>query len=248
MNASHSRALTRLSRSGIRGDCPTRAYNPSVLETLELETGPRTTAAVIWLHGLGADGHDFEPIVPELNLPEAPAVRFVFPHAPMQAVTINGGAVMRAWYDIYALEGVRREDDAGVRASQASVEALIAREKTRGIPAGRIVLAGFSQGGAIALQTGLRHPERLAGIMALSTYLPLASTLAAEASAANRGVPIFMAHGRHDPLIPIERAMISRDALRKAGYAVDWREYPMAHAVCYEEIGDMAAWLRGVLV
>ena len=218
-----------------------------MLETLELETGPRPTAAVIWLHGLGADGHDFEPIVPELDLAATPAVRFVFPHAPMRPVTINGGAIMRAWYDVVSLEGVRREDDAGVRASQASVEALIAREASRGVPAARLVLAGFSQGGAIALQTGLRHAERLAGIMALSTYLPLASTVAAEASAANRDVPIFMAHGRHDSLIPIERATISRDALRKAGYEVEWHDYAMEHAVCREEIDDIAAWLRRVL-
>jgi phospholipase/carboxylesterase len=218
-----------------------------VLETIEVETGPRPTAAVIWLHGLGADGHDFEPIVPELGLAATPAVRFVFPHAPMRAVTINGGAVMRAWYDIVSLEGVRREDDAGVRASQASVEALIARETSRGIPAGRLVLAGFSQGGAIALQTGLRQAERLAGVMALSTYLPLASTLVAEGSAANRDVPIFMAHGRHDGLIPIERAMISREALRKAGYNVEWHDYAMEHAVCREEIDHIAAWLRAVL-
>ena len=218
-----------------------------MLETIEVETGPRPTAAVIWLHGLGADGHDFEPIVPELGLAATPAVRFVFPHAPMRAVTINGGAVMRAWYDIVSLEGVRREDDAGVRASQASVEALIARETSRGIPAGRLVLAGFSQGGAIALQTGLRHAERLAGIMALSTYLPLASTLAAEGSAPNRSVPIFMAHGRHDGLIPIERATISREALRKAGYNVEWHDYAMEHAVCREEIDDVAAWLHAVL-
>jgi phospholipase/carboxylesterase len=224
-----------------------QAYNRSVLETLELETGPEPTAAVIWLHGLGADGYDFEPIVPELDLPVAPAVRFVFPHAPMRPVTINNGAVMRAWYDIASLEGVRREDDAGVRASQASVEALIAREKSRGVSAARLVLAGFSQGGAIALQTALRHPERLAGIMALSTYLPLASTVAAEASPANRGVPIFMAHGQHDELIPIERAMISRDVLGKAGYEVEWHEYAMAHAVCREEIDDIAAWLRRLL-
>jgi len=217
-----------------------------VLETLELETGPQPTAAVIWLHGLGADGHDFEPIVPELDLGATPAVRFVFPHAPMRPITINGGAVMRAWYDIISLEGVRREDDVGVRASQDSLEALIARERSRGVPAARLVLAGFSQGGAIALQTGLRYPERLAGIMALSTYLPLASTVAAEASAANRSAPIFMAHGRHDDLIPIERATISRDVLRKAGYEVEWRDYPMLHAVCREEIDDIAAWLRRV--
>src|SRR5439155_1179674 len=219
----------------------------SLLPTLELETGRPSTASVIWLHGLGADGHDFEPIVPELDLPDAPAVRFVFPHAPTQPVTINGGAVMRAWYDVYALEGVRREDAAGIRASQASVEELIAREKARGIPAARLVLAGFSQGGAIALHTGLRHPERLPGIMALSTYLPLASSLAAEASAANRGVPIFMAHGLYDPLIPIERAQMSRKLLESAGYRVEWHEYPMEHSVCAEEIADVSAWLQRAL-
>ena len=218
-----------------------------MLETLELETGPRPTAAVIWLHGLGADGYDFEPIVPELDLPAAPAVRFVFPHAPMRPITINGGAVMRGWYDVMSLEGVRREDDAGVRASQTSVDELIARELARGVPAARLILAGFSQGGAIALQTGLRHPERLAGIMALSTYLPLAATLAAEASAANRDVPIFMAHGRDDSLIPIERATISRETLRAAGYKLEWHDYAMEHAVCREEIEDIAAWLRRVL-
>jgi len=218
-----------------------------LLETLELETGRPPTASVIWLHGLGADGHDFEPIVPELDLPDSLPVRFVFPHAPMQPVTINGGAVMRAWYDVYGLQGVRREDAAGVRASQAAVEELLAREKKRGIPASRLVLAGFSQGGAIALQTGLRHPERLAGIMALSTYLPVADTLAAEASAANRDVPIFMAHGLDDPLIPIERARTSRKLLESAGYRVEWHEYPMAHSVCAQEIADISSWLRRVL-
>jgi phospholipase/carboxylesterase len=219
----------------------------STLETLELETGPRPRAAVVWLHGLGADGHDFEPIVPELDLPDTLAVRFVFPHAPFQPVTVNGGAVMRAWYDVYELGGTRREDERGVHASQAAVEALLAREKARGIEAGRIVLAGFSQGGAIALQTGLRHPERLAGILALSTYLPLRDTLEAEASAAARTVPIFMAHGVHDPLIPIERARQSRDRLLALGYPVQWREYPMPHAVTADEIGDVATWLRTVL-
>jgi phospholipase/carboxylesterase len=218
-----------------------------VLQTIELETARPATASVIWLHGLGADGHDFEPIVPELDLPDALAVRFVFPHAPMQAVTINGGAVMRAWYDVYALQGQRREDADGVRASQVRVEELIAREKSRGVQASRIVLAGFSQGGAIALQTGLRHGERLAGIMALSTYLPIASTLAAEAAAANRAGPIFMAHGMDDPLIPIERAMISRRQLEAAGYAVDWHEYPMEHGVCAAELADISAWLQRVL-
>jgi len=219
----------------------------SALETLEIETGPQPTAAVIWLHGLGADGYDFEPIAPELALPDTLPVRFVFPHAPMRPVTINGGAVMRAWYDIFNLEGVRREDDAGIRASQESVEALIAREHSRGVSASRLVLAGFSQGGAIALQTGLRHVDRLAGIMALSTYVPLASTLTAEASAANRDVPIFMAHGRDDSLIAIERAAISRDLLRNAGYKVEWHEYAMEHAVCREEIDDVAGWLRRIL-
>jgi len=218
-----------------------------MLETVEIETAPNPSTTVLWLHGLGADGHDFEPIVPELDLPDALAVRFVFPHAPMQPVTINGGAVMRAWYDVYALEGERREDADGVRASQAKVEELIACENARGVPATRLVLAGFSQGGAIALQTGLRHGERLAGIMALSTYLPVASTLAAEASAANRTVPIFMAHGLDDPLIPIERAAMSRRRLEAAGYAVEWHEYPMAHAVCMEEIADVSAWLQRVL-
>ncbi len=174
-------------------------------------------------------------------------MRFVFPHAPMRPITINGGAVMRGWYDVMSLEGVRREDDAGVRASQASVDELIARELARGVPAARLILAGFSQGGAIALQTGLRHPERLAGIMALSTYLPLATTLAAEASPANRDVPIFMAHGRDDSLIPIERATVSREALRAAGYKIEWHDYAMEHAVCREEIEDIAAWLRRVL-
>jgi len=218
-----------------------------LLAALELETGRAPTASVIWLHGLGADGHDFEPIVPELDLPDSLPVRFVFPHAPMQPVTINGGAVMRAWYDVYGLQGVRREDAAGVRASQAAVEELLARETKRGIPASRLVLAGFSQGGAIALQTGLRHPERLAGIMALSTYLPVADTLAAEASAANRDVPIFMAHGLHDPLIPIERAQMSRKLLESARYRVEWHDYPMEHSVCAEEIADISSWLRRML-
>jgi phospholipase/carboxylesterase len=213
-------------------------------ETIEIETGAAPRASVIWLHGLGADGHDFEPIVPELELPPTLPVRFVFPHAPVQAVTINGGARMRAWYDVYNLEGVRREDETGVRASQARVEALIAREKARGVAAPRIVLAGFSQGGAIALQTGLRHPERLAGIMALSTYLPLAGSVAKEASAVNRDVPIFMAHGVYDDLIPLARAAASRDALVAAGYRVEWHEYRMQHAVCGEEIADVARWLR----
>ena len=216
----------------------------ALLEALEIETGPSPRAAVIWLHGLGADGHDFEPIVPELGMPAAPAVRFVFPHAPLQPVAINRGAVMRAWYDV---TGDGRQDAEGIRASQVRVEALIARERARGIAARSIVLAGFSQGGAMALQTGLRHPERLAGILALSAYLPLPETLEREASQASRDVPIFMAHGTQDPVIPLSWAMRSRDRLIALGYAVEWHEYPMPHSVCAEEIADIGRWLRAVL-
>jgi phospholipase/carboxylesterase len=217
------------------------------LETVELETAPRPRVAVIWMHGLGADGHDFPPIVPELGLGAAPGARFVFPHAPRRPVTINNGMVMRAWYDVLALDGPRREDEAGLRESQRQIEALIEREQARGIPAARIVLAGFSQGGAMALQTGLRHPERLAGLLALSCYLPLADRLPAEASPASRGVPIFMAHGTGDDLIPVARARRSRDVLAALGHPVEWREYPMPHAVCPAEIRDIGAWLRGVV-
>jgi phospholipase/carboxylesterase len=220
---------------------------PELLDAIEMETGPAPSASVILMHGLGADGHDFAPVVPELDLPTSPAVRFVFPHAPMQRVTINGGAVMRAWYDVYDLDGVRAPDDAGVRVSQGRLESLIAREKARGVAPERIVLAGFSQGGAIALQTGLRYPERLAGILALSTYLPLAATLAAEASSANRDVPIFMVHGVYDDLIPLSRAARARDLLVELGYRVEWHEYPMPHSVSAEEIRDVAKWLRRVV-
>jgi phospholipase/carboxylesterase len=215
-----------------------------LLETLEIETAPDPQASIIWMHGLGADGNDFAPLADEITLPFG--VRYVFPHAPMMPVTINGGYVMRAWYDINDA-AIRREDEDGVRASQRSVEALIAREKSRGSAAGRIVLAGFSQGGAIALHTGLRHGERLAGVMALSTYVPLADRLAAEANPANRGVPIFMAHGTGDPMIPIARALASRDLLLQQGYAPEWNEYRMPHSVCPQEIADIAGWLRRVL-
>jgi phospholipase/carboxylesterase len=219
----------------------------SLLETVEFEAGVRPDAAVIWMHGLGADGHDFAPIVPELALPASLSVRFVFPHAPMRPVTINNGWIMRAWYDVYSDAGERREDEPGVRDSERAIVRLIERETTRGVPAGRIVLAGFSQGGAMALHTGLRHPERLAGLMALSCFLPLSTTLAAEASVANRDVPILMAHGTDDALIPVARAERSRDALLALGYRVDWRAYRMAHAVCPEEIQDISAWLSRVL-
>jgi phospholipase/carboxylesterase len=216
------------------------------LETLEIETGPRPAAAVIWLHGLGADGHDFEPIVPELRLPAAKPVRFIFPNAPQRPVTINGGMRMPAWYDILQLGG-GPEDEAGIRESQGWIEELIAAEVKRGIPHGKIVLAGFSQGGAIVLQTALRQRERLAGLMALSTYLPLSKFLEKERAAANSDLPVFMAHGSYDPMIPMARAQQSRDALQALGYAVDWREYPMPHSVCPEEIADIAAFLLKVL-
>ena len=215
-----------------------------LLAAIEIETAPAPKAAIIWLHGLGADGHDFEPIVPELGLPESTAVRFIFPHAPVRPVAINGGARMRAWYDV-TLDG--QQDAGGIRASQAHVEALIARERRRGITAGAIVLAGFSQGGAMALQTGLRYPERLAGILALSAYLPLPDTLVQEASATNRDLPIFMAHGTQDPVIPLSWAKRSRDFLVGLGYAVEWHEYLMPHSVCAEEIADIGRWLPRIL-
>jgi len=216
------------------------------LDAIEIETGPQPTASVIWLHGLGADGSDFVPVVDALDLPDGP-IRFVFPHAPMQPVTINQGYVMRAWYDIASTDLERRADEGGVRASQKLIEALLEREKSRGTSARRIVLAGFSQGGAIALQTGLRHPERLAGIMALSCYVPIAASLASERAAANGDVPIFMAHGLYDPIIPVRLARESRDLLAQLGYGVEWHEYPMEHSVAPEEVDAIGAWLRRVL-
>ena len=218
-----------------------------LLEAIEIETAASPICSIVWMHGLGADGHDFVDIVPELELPAKPGVRFVFPHAPMRPVTINAGYVMRAWYDIRDDAGTRREDPAGVRASQKAIEALLEREKARSVPAASIVLAGFSQGGAMALHTGLRYGERLAGIMALSCSLPLADTLAAEASPANHDVPIFMAHGTHDPMIPMARAMRARETLSGLGYRLEWHEYPMPHSVCLEEVRDISAWLHGVL-
>jgi phospholipase/carboxylesterase len=211
-------------------------------ESIEIETAPAPDAAVIWLHGLGADGHDFEPLVPELRLPARLRLRFVFPHAPVRPVTINMGMPMRAWYDILQMGG-GREDAAGIRGAQELLEALVARERGRGVAAARIVLAGFSQGGAVALHTGLRHAERLAGVLALSTYLPLAATVAAERSAANRDLPVFMAHGRQDPMIDIARAREARAFLEALGCAVQWREYAMPHSVCAEEVGDISGWL-----
>ena len=219
-------------------------------QTVEVEVGTSSgispDATVIWMHGLGADGHDFEPIVSALDLPPRLAVRFVFPHAPVRPVTINNGMSMRAWYDIFSLGG-GREDEAGLRATQQHIELLIARERARGIAADRIVLAGFSQGGAVALMTALRFPERLAGVMALSTYLPLAEKLAAERQLMNVDLPVFMAHGREDEVISIDRATSSRDALMALGYPVEWVSYAMGHAVCPQEVADIGAWLGRVL-
>nr|PZN00658.1 MAG: carboxylesterase [Pseudomonadota bacterium] len=217
-----------------------------LLDAIQIETAPNPTTSIIWMHGLGADGDGFVRIVQELELPDVP-IRFVFPHAPSQPVTINYGHRMRAWYDVLSSDFAERTDKDGVRASQQLIEALIAREKERGSPAGRIVLAGFSQGGAMALQTGLHHAERLAGVMALSTYVPIPESLDDEDCAANRDVPVFMAHGHYDQVIPFEYAAQSRDLLAAKGYSVEWHEYPMAHSVCMEEIAHIGAWLRRVL-
>ena len=219
----------------------------SELETIEIETAPQPAATVVVLHGLGADGNDFVPITQELELDAVGPVRFVFPHAPVMPVTINNGYAMRAWYDILGPDLVRREDEAGLRKSLASVEGLLAREKARGMPAHRIVLAGFSQGCAMALLTGLRHRERLAGIVGLSGYLPLAASTATERTDANAITPIFLGHGTQDGVVALERGRQSRDALQALGYDVSWNEYPMGHSVCMEEIADLNAWLLRML-
>lgn len=213
-----------------------------MLDAVVIEPATTHRASVIWLHGLGADGHDFEPIVPELQLAPATGVRFIFPHAPVRPVTLNNGMAMRAWYDITGLDPGAPEDGAGLAASTEAIEALIAREVQAGIEPRRIVLAGFSQGGAIALHSGLRHSQPLAGIVGLSTYLPLRGELAA-ACDANRATPIFLAHGSLDPTLPQRLGEVSRDLLVQAGYDVVWHSYPMAHQVCLEEIRDLGAWL-----
>lgn len=219
----------------------------SLLPCVEIDPVGAAHAAVIWLHGLGADGHDFEPIVPELRLPKHLRVRFVFPHAPSIPVTLNGGFVMPAWYDIAEVDLRRRHDEAGIRRSAAQVEALLAREVARGVPASRIVLAGFSQGGAIALFCGLRHRERLAGILALSTYLVGEDSLDAERSPANAEVPIFLAHGSFDPMVALSRGEAARDALIARGWTPEFRTYPMPHSVHPQEIVDVGQWLTRVL-
>jgi phospholipase/carboxylesterase len=217
------------------------------LGTVEVEPDLPADAAVILMHGLGADGHDFESLVPELDLPESPAIRWVFPHAPHRAVTINAGFRMRAWYDVQGLDRHAPQDEVGIRESAEAIRALVQRERERRIAAHRIVLAGFSQGGAMALFAGLRQPERLAGILALSGYLPLSSTLAAEAHPANASVPIFMAHGTLDPVVPIALGEGSRDLLRSRGYDIAWHTYPMAHSVSGGEVADVRTWLLRVL-
>lgn len=217
----------------------------SILPHITLDIGKAPQHSIIWLHGLGADGEDFVPLAEEMNLPVA--MRYLFPHAPKQPVTINGGFIMRAWYDIAEARIDARQDAGGIRASQLEIEKLIAGERARGIAANHIFLAGFSQGGAIALHTGLRHPEQLGGILALSTYLPLHENLQEEASSAAKQTPIFMAHGRGDPVVPCALGKSSRDMLLQQGYRVDWHEYAMQHSVCQEEVLDIETWLKASL-
>jgi phospholipase/carboxylesterase len=217
------------------------------LEAIEIETGPSPTRAVIVLHGLGDSGEGFAPVAEELDLSALGPVRFVLPHAPTRPVTVNGGYVMRAWYDILGTDLARVEDEPGLRQSATEIEALIARENARGIASSRIVLMGFSQGCAMTLLTGLRHRERLAGLVGLSGYLPLAATTAAERSEANRDVPIFLAHGTQDPVVHYPRGVATREALTALGYAIEWHAYPMPHSVCAQEIADLNRWLLRVL-
>jgi phospholipase/carboxylesterase len=215
---------------------------------VEIETGRHVTAAVIWLHGLGADGHDFEPIVPELKLPSSAAIRFVFPHAPYRPVTINNGYVMRAWYDMALTERGLWQNEAHLREAGEVVAALIRRENTRGVPGERIVLAGFSQGGAVVLQAGLGYPERLAGILALSAApLPGGLDLANESPVANQGIPVFLAHGIEDTVVPFARAQETRQKLNQLGLPMEWHEYPLGHGVSTEELADISRWLTRVL-
>lgn len=213
-------------------------------QALILHPRGRHTASVVWLHGLGADGYDFAPIIPELGLPADHGIRFIFPHAPVRPVTLNGGMAMRAWYDILSLDRNGLQDEAGVRDSERIVQGFLKAEEDAGIASDRIVLAGFSQGGAITLHAGLRYPKKLAGLLPLSTYLPLQHLLATEASAANRSVPMLMCHGSHDPVLPYELGRGSCEVMESLGYTIDWREYSMAHQVCAEQIEDIGRWLR----
>ncbi|MFQ6004898.1 MAG: alpha/beta hydrolase [Woeseia sp.] len=219
-------------------------------ESVEVGGGETPDGTVIWLHGLGADGHDFEPIVPELRLERQVDLRFVFPHAPVRPVTINGGVPMRAWYDVISLDRAGPQDETGIRESASSLENLIEREHERGLPFNRIVLAGFSQGGAIALHTAMRFPNRLAGLLALSTWMPLETSINEEVvgnpDSQPRDLPVLMAHGSFDPMLPIRAGLHARDVMQEAGFDVLWRDYPMAHAVCAEEIAEIRSWLLGV--
>ncbi len=218
------------------------------IQTIEIETHHSPSHSIIWLHGLGADGNDFVPVVNQLSLPNL-GIRFIFPHAPMMPVTVNGGFVMRAWYDILDTGlALNEEDERGLRASQARITALLDKETRRGVPASRIVLAGFSQGGAIALQTGLRYPRKLAGILVLSGYLPLMSKVEQERNAVNQLTPVFMGHGSIDNVVPMALAVASRAHLTRSGYSVEWHEYPMMHGVCDDELADISNWLSKVLL
>jgi phospholipase/carboxylesterase len=219
----------------------------ALLETVEVETAANPVGAVIWLHGLGADGHDFEPAVPELVRPGRPALRFVFPHAPVRPVTLNGGLPMRAWYDVRGLDRHAAQDERGVRRADDAVRALLRRENARGIPSHRIVLAGFSQGGALALHTGTRSSEKLAGVIGLSCYLVLATSFAAERQAANLSTPFLMAHGSLDPVVDPSLGEEARALLVAAGYTVEWHSYPMGHSVCAEELAVVADFLQRTL-
>ena len=221
--------------------------NQRVLQCIEIETGANPSHSVIWLHGLGADGHDFEPIVPALGIPAATPTRFIFPNAPVRPVTINGGMAMRAWYDILTPAMVRVEDEAGILESEQQIMALIERENARGIASERIVLAGFSQGCAMTLHTGLRYPQKLAGLIALSGYLPLMDRAAPHWQVANQDTPIFMGHGTQDPVVTIDRGQSTQQMLMSHGYAVQWHTYPMPHSVCPEEVHDIALFLKDVL-
>lgn len=218
-----------------------------LLETVVVETQAPITAAVIWLHGLGADGHDFAGIIPQLQLPAKLGIRFIFPHAPARPVTLNNGFTMRAWYDIYSLNDLHQEDRAGIQTSEQAIGRLIQQQHAAGIPVARIILAGFSQGGALALHTGLHYPAKLGGILGLSTYLPLLTHFAEEAPSANRQTPIFLAHGEQDDILPLALGEKTRDHLRNAGYPVEWHAYPMGHQVCLPEIAHLSQWLSRIL-
>ncbi|WP_300171866.1 alpha/beta hydrolase-fold protein [uncultured Nitrosomonas sp.] len=220
--------------------------NPLQLSAIEITTGPDPAYTILWMHGLGADGNDFVPVIQALDLPAIP-IRFLFPHAPFRPVTINGGYVMRAWYDIQRTDFTEQEDETGLQESRRAIVALINRENQRGIPSDHVILAGFSQGAAMALLTGLHHPDKLAGIMALSGYLPLAHKFTQEAHAANQSTSIFMAHGSDDPIVPVELAQASLRLLRKYHYSVNWHEYSMEHAVCDQELADISHWLKTIL-